>query len=145
MHPTKAPGPDGFQAYFFQHYWHIVEEDVCRVSLQVLSGEPLPSGVNGTFITLIPKIANLERVTQFRPIGLCNVVYKLITKCIVNRLKRVLPEIISPTQSSFVAGRQITDNVNIMQEVLHSMRRKSGEKGWMAIKLDLKKAYDRLR
>ena len=71
--------------------------------------------------------------------------YKLITKCIVNRLKRVLPELISPFQSSFIPGRQITDNIIIMQELLHSMRRKAGAKGWMAIKLDLEKAYDRVR
>jgi len=90
-------------------------------------------------------VPNAEKITQFRPIGLCNVVYKLITKCIVNRLKGVLPDMISPVQSSFVPGRQITDNVIIMQEVLHSMRRKTGAMGLMAIKLDLEKAYDRLR
>ena len=113
--------------------------------LPVLSGHPLPSALNDTFITLIPKVPNPETVTQFRPIGLCNVTYKLITKCLVNRLKKVLPDLISPIQSSFVPGRQITDNVIVMQEVLHSMRRKTGGKGWMAIKLDLEKAYDRLR
>jgi len=145
MHPSKAPGPDGFQAYFFQTYWHIVEADVCKVVLQVLRGGPLPSGLNDTFLTLVPKVAHPERVSQFRPIGLYNVTYKLITKCIVNRLKWVLPKIISPTQSSFVPGRQITDNVIVMQEVLHSMRRKLGFKGWMKIKTDLEKAYDRLR
>ena len=82
---------------------------------------------------------------QFRPIGLCNVIYKLISKCIVNKLKGVLPDLISPAQSSFVPGRQITDNVILMQEAIHSMRRKKGATGWMAIKLDLEKAYDRLR
>ena len=70
--------------------------------------------------------------------------YKLITKCLVNRLKYVLPDIISP-MLSFISGRQITDNIIIMQEILHSMRRKSGSKGWMAIKIDLEKAYDRLK
>ena len=105
----------------------------------------MPSGLNDTFITVIPKVPNPEKVTQFRPIGLCNVVYKLITKCLVNRLKRALPDLISLIQSSFVPWRQITDNVIVMQEVLHSMRHKTGIKGWMAIKLDLEKAYDRLR
>jgi len=105
----------------------------------------MPPGLNDTFSTLIPKVPNAERVTQFRPIGLCNLIYKLITKCIVNRLKRVLPDLISPIQSSFVPGRQITDNVIIMQEILHSMTRKTGTKGWVAIKLDLEKSYDHLR
>jgi len=145
MQPFKAPGPDGFHALFFQRFWHIVEDDVCQVVLKVLNGHPMPNGLNDTFITLIPKIPNPEQVTQFRPIGLCNVVYKVITKCIVNKLKRVLPVLISPYQSSFVPGRRITDNVIVMQEILHSMRRKSGSVGWMAIKLDLEKAYDRLR
>jgi len=145
MQPLKAPGPDGFHAYFFMRYWHIVEEDVCNVVLHVLRGQSMLRGLNDTFITLIPKVPNPERVTQFRPIGLCNVTYKLVTKCIVNRLHQVLPQLISPTQLSFVPIRQITDNVIIMQEILHSMRRKSGKTGWMAIKLDLEKAYDRLR
>ena len=105
----------------------------------------MPPGLNDTYITLIPKVPHPERVSQFRPIGLCSVVYKMISKCIVQKLKRVLPRLVSPIQSSFIPGRQITDNVIVMQEVLHSMRRKTGIKGWMAIKLDLEKAYDRLR
>ena len=102
MHPYKAPGPDGFQAVFFQRYWHIVEGEVCSTVLRVLQGSELPEGMNNTYITLIPKVPNLEKVTQLRPIGLFNVAYKLVTKCIVNRLKRVLPELISPMQSSFI-------------------------------------------
>jgi len=145
MHPFRAPGLDGFQAFFFQRYWRLVKGEVCHTVLQVLRGLMFPSALNDTFITLIPKVPIPERVQQFRPIGLCNVVYKLITKCIVNRLKRVLPELISPMQSSFIPGRQITDNIVVLQELFHSMRRKSGTKGWMAIKLDLEKAYDRLR
>jgi len=105
----------------------------------------MPPGVNDTYITLIPKIPHPKTVSQFRPIGPCNVTYKLISKCIVQRLKRVLSQLISPIQSSFVPGRQITDNVIVMQEDLHSMCCKTGYKGWMAIKLDLEKAYDRLR
>jgi len=114
MQPFKALGPDGFHAFFFQRYWRTVEEDVCQVVLQVSRSHPMPWGLNDTFITLIPKVLNPERVTQFRPIGLCNVVYKVISKCIVNKLKRLLPDLISPMQSSFVLGRQITDNVIVM-------------------------------
>jgi len=141
----QAPGPDGFQAFFFQRYWSIVEGEVCGTVLQILRGQLSPADLNTTFITLIPKVPNPERVQQLRPIGLCNVVYKLATKCIVNRLKRILPELISPMQSSFIPGRQITDNIIVMQEILHTMRHKVGTKGWMAIKLDLETAYDRVR
>jgi len=145
MHPSKAPGPDGFHAGFFQRYWHIVGKEVTETVLQVLEGNPMPFGLNDTFITLIPKVPSPQNATQFRPIGLCNVIYKVISKCIVNKLKEVLPDLISPVQSSFVPGRQITDNVILMQEAIHSMRCKRGNTGWMAIKLDLEKAYDRLR
>ena len=108
MQPLKAPGPDGFHAYFFSRYWHIVEEDVCNTVLQVLRGQPMPRGLNDTFITLIPKVPNPDKVTQFRPIGLCNVTYKLVTKCIVNRLRQVLPQLISPAQSSSVSYTHLT-------------------------------------
>jgi len=114
------------------------------VVLDILKGAPLPEGLNDTFLTLIPKIAHPQQVSQFRPIGLCNVIYKLVTKILVQRLKRILPELISPYQSSFVPRRQISDNIVIMQELLHTMRKKRGKVGLMAIKLDLEKAYDRL-
>ena len=78
----KTPGPDGYQAFFFQEYWHIVKEEVCNIVLNVLRGQSIPEGMNATFLTLIPKVS-VETVNQLRPIGLCNVGYKLITKCIV--------------------------------------------------------------
>ena len=103
----------------------------------------LSPGINDTFLVLIPKVQRPEVVSQLRPISLCNVNYKMLTKALTNRLKKVMPKIIGPYQSSFVPGRQIVDNIIIYQEVLHSMRKKKGEKGYMAIKIDLKKAYDR--
>ena len=62
MHPFKAPGPDGFNAFSFQRYWHIVERDVCIVVLQALRGSPIPRGLNDNF-TLIPKVPHPERVS----------------------------------------------------------------------------------
>ena len=112
---------------------------MCSTVLRALQGNRLSSTLNDTFITLVPKLPNPERVQQLRPIGLCNVVYKLITKCIVNRLKHVLPELISLMQSSFIPGRQITDNIVVMQETLHTMRRKTGSRGWMALKWILRR------
>jgi hypothetical protein len=85
-----------------------------------------------------------EYLHQFRPIGLCNVILKALSKVIVGRLQTLMPNLISEVQSSFVPGRQITDNIIVAQEVIHSMRKMKGKKGFMTIKVDLEKAYDRL-
>ena len=102
MGPTKSPGPDGFNALFFQHYWDIVGKDVLLLVQSVLAGGHLPSELNHTNVVLIPKTKQPVQVSEFRPISLCNVVYKLITKAISLRLKKILPHIISETQSAFI-------------------------------------------
>ena len=99
--------------------------------------------INHTNIVLIPKVKDLEKMFDFRQISLCNVIYKIISKVLANRLKPVLPRIISPTQSAFVLGRLITNNVLVAYDMLHTMHaRKKGKKGSMALKLDISKAYD---
>ena len=97
---------------------------------------------NDTFLVLIPKVENPQMVSQLRPIGLCNVAYKVVSKVIVNRIKPILDKVVAPTQASFVPGRQITDNIVIAQEMLHTMRRKKGKIGFMDLKIDLEKAFD---
>lgn len=99
---------------------------------------------NQIFISLILKINHPELVTHFRPIGLCNAVYKLATKMIANRLKRIMPVIITPTQCSFIPRRNGSNNIIVAQEIIHKMQHATSNKGYMAIKLDLEKAYDRL-
>ena len=85
------------------------------------------------------------QVIKFRPISLCNVIYKLISKVLVNRLKSLLPSIVSENQSAFQARRVITDNILMAFETLHYMKtQQNGSTGFMALKLDISKAYDRV-
>ena len=145
MAPLKAPGPDGMPPLFFQNFWHLVKGDVTQSVLHFLNSGSLPNPLNHTFITLIPKTKNPERVSEFRPISLCNVLYKIFSKVLANRLKRVLPHIISEHQSAFIIGRLITDNILVAYETLHYMKNhNSGSSGFMALKLDMSKAYDRV-
>ncbi|XP_026460097.1 uncharacterized protein LOC113360875 [Papaver somniferum] len=81
---------------------------------------------------------------DYMPIGLCNTSYKIISKLIVQRLKPLMEKIISPYQATYVSGRLISDNTVIAQEIIHSMKKKRGQIGWMALKLDMSKAFDRL-
>ncbi|XP_033139405.1 uncharacterized protein LOC117131069 [Brassica rapa] len=145
MHPEKAPGPDGMTALFYQKFWDIVKEDLTLMVNKFLFEGTMANGLNDTNICLIPKISKPNAMTQFRPISLCNVSYKIISKVLCQRLKKVLPGLISETQSAFVAGRQISDNVMIAQELFHALRTKpSGRNKRMAIKTDMSKAYDRM-
>ena len=89
----------------------------------------LPEGVNHALLVLVPKVQHSESLAQMRPISLCNVGCKVVTKILTNRLNDVMDGIIASNQSSFVSGRQITNHVLIYQEVLHSMRTKRTRKG----------------
>lgn len=92
---------------------------------------------NGTLITLIPKVDPVCCIKNFRPISLCNVSYKTLTKLLANRLRPVMASLVSPCQNSFIPKRQSRDNIVVTQEMIHSMRSRRTGKGWMVIKIDL--------
>ncbi|XP_050254815.1 uncharacterized protein LOC126700646 [Quercus robur] len=145
MYPLKAPDPDGMPPLFFQKFWNVSGEVVTATILDFLNHGVSPPDFNKTHIIPIPKVKNSKKVTEYRPISLCNVVYKIASKSIANRLKKILPSIISDTQSAFVHSRLITDNVLIAFETMHHISQKKGGKvGEMALKLDMSKAYDRV-
>ena len=95
MHPDKSPGPNGMNPAFYQKNWNIVGGDVTLTCLLYLNEQILPQGLNDTSIVLIPKKRILETMADLRPISLCNVLFKIITKAIANRLKTTLFDIIS--------------------------------------------------
>lgn len=111
MGPYKALGPDGYQPVFYQKLWRIFGHDLISVVLNCLNVGFLPRDLNNTLLVLIPKVASPKTIKQFRPISLCNVAYKTITKAIVNRLKPLLPQVISPNQTSFILRRNISNNM----------------------------------
>ena len=104
----------------------------------------MPEYLNRTLITPIPKCNTPESLSNYRPISLCNTVYKIVTKVIVARIHPMLSNLVSPYQMAFVPCRKGADNAIIIQELVHIMSKKKGRGGFMAIKIDLEKAYDRL-
>jgi hypothetical protein len=109
MGPFKASGPDGFSASFYQHNWAHIGEEVClAINNFIISGH-MDEDINTTNIVLIPKKSHPISVTDFLPFSLCNVIYKIISKVLANRLKAVLPQIISANQRAFIPGRLISD------------------------------------
>lgn len=96
--PLKAPGPDGFHARFYQRNWGIIKGEVVDAVKQFFADGIMPEGLNDTVIVLIPKGSDPKSLRDFRPISLCNVIYKVISKCLVNRLRPLLDELISETQ-----------------------------------------------
>lgn len=142
MKEGAAPRPDGFTENFFHHFWGLVKMDMWRmVEDSRVSWRILPA-LNATFLTLIPKSERADSPDKSKPISLCNVIYKIATKVIANRLKPLLPSLISPEQSGFVEGRQITDGIILVHETLHSIKVRNLP--GMMVKLDIAKAYDKL-
>ena len=145
MHPAKAPGPNGMLAIFFQKYWDIVGSDISSMILNALNSNMSLAEINKTNITLIPKTKCSSRMSEFRPRSLCNVIYKLVSKVLANRLKKILPHIIFDNQSTFLSERLIFDNVFVAFELMHYLdHKKEGKDRFMAVKLDMSNVYDRV-
>ncbi|XP_026377691.1 uncharacterized protein LOC113271987 [Papaver somniferum] len=145
MDPWNSPGPDGFPAGFFRDNWVETSQEVISHVQNFFNTKYLLKQMNHSFITLIPKVKSPSTPNDFT-ISLSNTIYKIIPKILENRIKPLMDSIIYPFQSAFIANGQIHDNVIISQEILHSFKKKKKKvkNGFMAIKLDLSKAFDRL-
>ena len=145
MHPTSAPSPDGMPPLLYQTFWPLVGDCVTKSVLDFLNLGVASPNFNETNIILIPKIKNPSLMTDFKPISLCNVVYKLASKILANSMKSMLSSIVSGNQSAFTKSRFIADNVLVAFETMHHISQKQTRKvGDMVLKLDMSKAYDRI-
>lgn len=111
----------------------------------IFETEVIPPPLNQTFISMIPKQSCTETIYHYRPINLCNTIYKISTKIIVSRLRPLLYTIIDPLQSSFQPNRRASDNFIIVQETLNCFHKRSkNQTSYVAIKLDIEKAFDKI-
>jgi hypothetical protein len=138
----KSPGPDGWTIEFYMGFFYLIGADLLKVIEESRINGRIHSPLNTTFIALIPKVDDPQSFDDFRPISLCNCIYKIIAKIIARRLKPLLSESISKEQFGFLEGRQIHEAIGVAQEGLHSLKT-SREKGTI-IKIDLSKSFDRV-
>ncbi|XP_028549588.1 uncharacterized protein LOC110095722 [Dendrobium catenatum] len=141
---NKAPGRDGIIASFFKLYWDIVGEQVGRACVEFFNSGVMDPSWKETVVVLITKVKNLDRPSKFRPISLCQTIYKIVVKVLVNRLKGVLPHIIYEEQATFVPGRSITTHCLLGQELMHKFKVSKATKGFFAMKVDMEQAYDKM-
>ncbi|KAG8385938.1 hypothetical protein BUALT_Bualt03G0097200 [Buddleja alternifolia] len=139
--PDDKPGPDEFTIAFYKKSWLIVGEEISNGILNSFTTERLVKSVNSTIITLIPKVELPTKASDFRPIVCCNVLYKIISKILANRITPMLSKLIDKSQAAFIPGRKKSDDILLAQEVFSGYGRKNLPER-CTFKVDLMKAYD---
>ncbi|KAI0492159.1 hypothetical protein KFK09_026425 [Dendrobium nobile] len=142
LESNKAPGIDGITHSFFKKFWEIIQKDVVKAVKQFFVTGLMNKDWKDTLVVLIPKSPNPCTPSAYRPISLCNSIYKIVAKILLNRMLKVLPRIISEEQAAFVKGRSIYDHLLLAQEVFNKMRFSRACDGFVAIKVDMEQAYD---
>lgn len=136
----KAPGYDDFNALLFKRAWSIIGEEVTNIVLQYFEDSELYKAINFT-ITLIPKVQNPSKISEFRSISYCTMLYKLISKVLTRRMQEVMDSLVDQSQSAFVPSRLITDNIILSHEFVKGYGQKGITPRCM-LKIDMGKAYD---
>ncbi|KAK1666249.1 hypothetical protein QYE76_054408 [Lolium multiflorum] len=142
MKSDTAPGPDGFPVLFFKRFWPNVKVGVLHILNDFMLGRIDISRLNFAILTLIPKVPGADLVSQFRPIALINVIFKIVSKAFAYRLDPIAHKTISLNQTAFIKGRNLLEGPLALIEIVHELRSKS--LGGILLKLDFEKAYDRV-
>ncbi|KAF3788302.1 hypothetical protein EJ110_NYTH21190 [Nymphaea thermarum] len=138
----SALGPAGFLNFFYQIMWEEIGQEIWREVDNFFKSEKLVRNLNKTYLMLIPKKRGARRIEDFRPIALCNSLYKVIVEVMVQRMKNILPRLIGITQGAFVKSRVIHDQIAMANELVHLFD--SRKEAVACLKLDISKAYDRV-
>ncbi|KAL8107498.1 hypothetical protein AgCh_024056 [Apium graveolens] len=141
MKKNSAPGPDGFNVEFFLSTWDIIGDVFCKAVKHFFDSGQMNPGINSTAIALIPKTLTPTHMKDYRPISLCCVAYKFIVKILANHIKPLMSTLIHSSQSAFIPGRSISDNILLAQELFRGYQRQSGVPR-CALKIDLHNAFD---
>jgi hypothetical protein len=138
---VKAPGPDDYSSLFFKQAWGVVGKDLCAAVQDFFISDRLLKQINHSVIALVHKSANVSSISDFRPISCCNVIYKVIAKILAGRLAHVPSGIIIPVHNAFLGGTLMSDNINLVQELLRQYNRKRSSPRCL-MKVDFWKAFD---
>jgi hypothetical protein len=144
MKKNASPGPDGFNVGFYLLAWRWIGDNVTNLVRSFYATGIIPPHLNDTQISLVPKKLVSHLPSDFRPISLCNLVYKIIAKSLVNILKQHMPNYIHPSQQAFIEGRRISNNIIVAQEIAHSFSLTSWKSLGFMLKIDLAKAFDKI-
>jgi hypothetical protein len=137
---NKSPGPDGFNFNIFKKFWGLLKKEILLLFEEFHVSSRIPSSFSSYFITLILKVLNPHRISEFRPISLLGSLYKLLAKVLAVRMAKVMDFIISKNQSTFIKGRFLADGVVVLNEVVDFVKRYKKE--CLILKVDFEKAYD---
>ena len=141
MPNNKSPGPDGYPIEFFKTTWSVIRKNFIALVQSVFRYGFLPKGVNSTILALIPKKLDSLEMKDYRPIACCNVLYKVVSKLLANRLKQLLPRMIQENQSAFIQGRLLMENVLLASELVKDYH-KDTVSPRCVLKIDISKAFD---
>ena len=123
----------------------LLKNDIFNSVTTFFTNDKTLKEINHAFIAIIPKVPYPTQTNQYKPISLCPTIYNVISKILVNRLRPLLDKSMSLFQSAFIPGRSIHDNILLTHEIMHKYKNMKTKTAWTAIKLDIEKAYDKIK